>query len=95
MDLERLTSKSKEALRAALVLARDRNHPEAAQAHLMRALLDQPDGLTMPLLQRAGANPSDVRRRLDGVLDALPAAYGATGESTVSSALLEILGVEA
>jgi len=91
MDLERLTSKSKEALRSALTLARDRNHPEASQPHLLRALIDQQDGLTMPLLQRAGVNPSDVRRRLDGVLDALPAAYGATGESTVSSALVRTL----
>jgi len=91
MDLERLTSKSKEALRAALVLARDRNHPEAGQAHLLRALIDQPEGLTMPLLQRAGVNPSDVRRRLDGVLDALPAAYGATGESRISDTLVRTL----
>ena len=91
MDLERLTSKSKEALRSALTLARDRNHPEAASAHLLRALIDQPDGLTMPLLQRAGVNPSDVRRRLDGVLDALPAAYGATGEARISDALVRTL----
>ena len=91
MDLERLTTKSKEALRAALVLARDRNHPEASQPHLLMALLDQLEGLTMPLLQRAGANPADVRRLVGGVLDALPAAYGATGESTVSSQLVRTL----
>jgi ATP-dependent Clp protease ATP-binding subunit ClpB len=91
MDLERLTSRSKEALRAALVLARDRNHPEAVAAHLLRALIDQQDGLTMPLLQRAGVNPADVRRRLDGVLDALPAAYGATGEARISDALVRTL----
>jgi ATP-dependent Clp protease ATP-binding subunit ClpB len=91
MDLERLTSRSKEALRSALTLARDRNHPEAASPHLLRALLDQPEGLTMPLLQRAGANPADVRRRLDGVLDALPAAYGATGEARISDTLVRTL----
>jgi ATP-dependent Clp protease ATP-binding subunit ClpB len=91
MDLERLTSKSKEALRAALVVARERNHPEAASAHLLLALIDQPDGLTMPLLQRAGANPADVRRRIIGVLDALPAAYGMTSESTISSQLVRTL----
>jgi ATP-dependent Clp protease ATP-binding subunit ClpA len=86
MDLERLTSRSKDALRAALTSARDRNHPEASQPHLLRALLDQPEGLTMPLLQRAGANPADVRRRLDAVLDALPAAYV---EDPLALALLE------
>jgi ATP-dependent Clp protease ATP-binding subunit ClpB len=91
MDLERLTSRSKEALRAALTVARERNHPEAAAPHLLRALLDQPEGLTMPLLQRAGANPADVRRRLDEVLAALPAAYGATGEPRISDALVRML----
>jgi ATP-dependent Clp protease ATP-binding subunit ClpB len=91
MDLERLTSKSKEALRAALVVARERNHPEATSAHLLLALLDQPDGLTMPLLQRAGANPADVRRRTVGVLEALPAAYGMTGEARISDALVRTL----
>ncbi len=91
MDLERLTSRSKEALRAALTVARERNHPEASAAHLLRALLDQPEGLTMPLLQRAGANPADVRRRLDEVLAGLPAAYGATGEPRISDALVRML----
>jgi len=91
MDLERLTSRSKEALRASLVLARERSHPEAAPAHLLRALLDQPEGLTMPLLQRAGANPADIRRRLDTALDALPAAYGATGEPRVGDSLVRAL----
>ena len=91
MDLERLTSRSKDALRAALTSARDRNHPEASQPHLLRALLDQPEGLTMPLLQRAGANPADVRRRLDALLDVLPAAYGATGEARISDTLVRTL----
>ncbi len=91
MDLERLTSRSKDALRAALTLARDRNHPEAGTAHLLMALLDQPEGLTMPLLQRAGANPADVRRRLDDVLGTLPAAYGATGEARIADPLVRTL----
>ncbi len=91
MDLERLTSRSKEALRVALTLARERNHPEATTPHLMRALLDQPEGLTMPLLQRAGANPSDVRRRLEEVLSGLPAAYGATGEPRIADTLVRVL----
>jgi ATP-dependent Clp protease ATP-binding subunit ClpB len=91
MDLERLTSRSKDALRSALTLARDRSHPEASSPHLLRALLDQPEGLTMPLLQRAGANPADVRRRLETVLDALPAAYGATGEARISDGLVRML----
>jgi ATP-dependent Clp protease ATP-binding subunit ClpB len=91
MDLERLTSRSREALRAALDLARDRSHPEAGVPHLLRALLDQPEGLTLPLLQRAGANPADVHRRLGEVLDGLPAAYGATGEPRLAEPVVRTL----
>jgi ATP-dependent Clp protease ATP-binding subunit ClpB len=91
MDLERLTSRSREALRAALDLARDRSHPEAGVPHLLRALLDQPEGLTLPLLQRAGANPADVHRRLSEVLDGLPAAYGATGEPRLAEPVARTL----
>ena len=91
MDLDRLTTRSKDALRGALSIARDRSHPEASSPHLLQALLDQQDGLTLPLLQRAGANPSDVRRRLDEVLTALPAAYGATGEPRIADSLVRLL----
>jgi len=91
MDLDRLTSRSKDALRAALELARSRSHPEAGTPHLLMALLDQPEGLTMPLLQRAGANPADLRGRLGAVLDGLPAAYGATGEPRLGDAVARLL----
>ncbi len=95
MDLERLTSRSREALRAALDLARDRNHPEAGTAHLLRALVDQPEGVTLPLLQRAGVNPADLRRRLEELLASLPAAYGATGEPRLSEPAARLLDAAA
>jgi len=91
MDLERLTSRSKDALRAAIDLARQRSHPEAVTAHVLRALLDQPEGLTLPLLQRAGVNPAELHRRLGEVLDALPAAYGASGEVRLAEPVARLL----
>jgi ATP-dependent Clp protease ATP-binding subunit ClpB len=95
MDLDRLTSRSKEALRAAIELARTRSHPEAGVAHLLRALLDQPEGLTMPLLQRAGANPADLHRRVEELLASLPAAYGATGEPRLADPVARLLDAAA
>jgi ATP-dependent Clp protease ATP-binding subunit ClpB len=91
MDLEKLTSRSKEALRGAIDLARERNNPEVAPAHLLRALLDQPEGLTLPLLQRAGVNPAELHRRLGELLTALPAAYGATGDPRLADAVARLL----
>jgi ATP-dependent Clp protease ATP-binding subunit ClpB len=91
MDLEKLTSRSKEALRSAIDLARERSNPEVAPAHLLRALLDQPEGLTLPLLQRAGINPAELHRRLGELLDTLPAAYGASGDPRLADAVARLL----
>jgi ATP-dependent Clp protease ATP-binding subunit ClpB len=95
MDLERLTSRSREALRGALDLARARNHPEAGSSHLLRALVDRPEGVTLPLLQRAGVNPADLRRRLEELLASLPAAYGATGEPRLAEPAARLLDAAA
>ncbi len=95
MDLERLTSRSREALRAALDLARARNHPEAGSSHLLRSLVDRPEGVTLPLLQRAGVNPADLRRRLEELLASLPAAYGATGEPRLAEPAARLLDAAA
>jgi ATP-dependent Clp protease ATP-binding subunit ClpB len=91
MDLDRLTSRSKEALRSAVDLARTGSNAEVAPAHLLRALLDQPEGLTLPLLQRAGVNPAELHRRLGELLTALPAAYGATGDPRLADAVPRLL----
>src|ERR671933_329205 len=55
MQLDRFTIKAQEALQAALRIAADRRHTEAAPAHLLLALLEQPEGIVLPVLQKLGA----------------------------------------
>jgi ATP-dependent Clp protease ATP-binding subunit ClpB len=76
MDLNKLTLKSQEALGAAQRLAGELNHQQIENAHLLAALLEQPEGVIYPLLQKLGASPRTLRVSLDAVLDRLPKVYG-------------------
>ena len=53
---ERLTIKAQEAFRDAGELARRRGNPVVNDAHLLAALLAQPEGVVQPLLQKVGLN---------------------------------------
>jgi ATP-dependent Clp protease ATP-binding subunit ClpB len=91
VDLERLTRKSQDALQRAGVIARDRHHPEVAPAHVLAALLEDADGTVMRLVQRLGIAPTSVRNAVNDVLDAMPAAYGASGEVRWSQPAMRLL----
>jgi ATP-dependent Clp protease ATP-binding subunit ClpB len=78
LDASRLTTKSQEALSAAVRRAAAEGHADVEPAHLLAALLDQTDGTATPLLQAVGADPAAVRARVDEALRRLPAARGAT-----------------
>ncbi|MDQ4029274.1 MAG: ATP-dependent chaperone ClpB, partial [Actinomycetota bacterium] len=76
MDLNKLTLKSQEALAASQRLAGELNHQQVDNAHLLAALLGDPEGVVYPLLQKLDASPRAVRTRLEGILDRLPKVYG-------------------
>ena len=63
MQQDRFTQKSQEAVAAAQRLASDASNPEVAPPHLLAALLEQDDGVVVPVLQRLGADPATVRSR--------------------------------
>ncbi|MGP8060234.1 MAG: ATP-dependent Clp protease ATP-binding subunit [Acidimicrobiales bacterium] len=76
LDPERWTVKTKEAFSAATQQAAAANHAEVTPAHLLDAVLAQPDNISRPLLARVGAEPSEVSRRLGEELAKLPRAVG-------------------
>ena len=52
MQLDRLTIKSQEALQAAIALAAARKHSQVQPEHLLAGLLEQADGMTLPVLRK-------------------------------------------
>jgi ATP-dependent Clp protease ATP-binding subunit ClpB len=90
MDPNKLTLKSQNALAEAGRLATELNHQQVAPPHLLAALLGDPEGVVLPLLQKLGASPRALRERLSGALDGLPKVYGSV-DTYLSSDLNAVL----
>ena len=91
MQPDRFTVKSQEAIQSALELARSHRNPEAAPPHLLVALLDQPEGLVVPILQRVGADTATIAARASEAVATLPKLGGEAEEPRMSSALAAVL----
>ena len=78
MDADALTTRTTEALSAAVQRAAAGGHPDVAPVHLLLALLEQADGTATPLLTAVGADPADVRAQAERLAAGLPAARGST-----------------
>ncbi|MGA5701690.1 ATP-dependent chaperone ClpB [Peterkaempfera bronchialis] len=78
MDASKFTTKTQEALSAAIRQAANAGNPDVAPVHLLLALLEQPEGTARPLLEAVGADPQRVRAAAQRLRDALPSAQGST-----------------
>jgi ATP-dependent Clp protease ATP-binding subunit ClpB len=78
MNADRLTARSQEALSSAVGRATADGSPLVDPLHLLVALLEQTDGVAVPLLEAAGASAAGVRSRATGALERLPRATGAS-----------------
>ncbi|HET7454485.1 MAG TPA: ATP-dependent chaperone ClpB [Solirubrobacterales bacterium] len=90
MQADRFTVKSQEAVAAAQELARSRNNPEIASAHLLLALLDQAESMAVAVLQRVGADPAAVRAQANDAVATLPTVDGGE-EPRMSSNLARVV----
>ncbi|MCI2976240.1 MAG: AAA family ATPase [Ferrimicrobium sp.] len=89
MDQSTWTVKTREAIEAAIELARRNSNPEVTKEHLAVALLGQPDGIVLPILERLGVQIGAARNKLLEAIGKLPKSYG--GQAQFSSALIATL----
>ncbi len=92
MRLDRFTLKAQEAVQAAQDLAMDRNHQQVTTEHLLQALLEQREGIVIPILQRLGADVSGLRERVDEEIDRIPQVQGGNMQTYASPAFQSALG---
>jgi ATP-dependent Clp protease ATP-binding subunit ClpB len=78
MQPDRFTIKSQEAVAAAQRLASEGSNPEVGPPHLLAALLDQDEGVVVPVLQRLGVDAQDARERAREAIGKLPKLSGNT-----------------
>jgi len=91
MRLDKLTTKSQEALQQAQGLADKRNHQTIDVEHLLFALLGQKEGVVLALLQKLGVPLTAVTERLQKALDRLPQVTGATGQTYIGPRLKKVI----
>jgi ATP-dependent Clp protease ATP-binding subunit ClpB len=93
MRFDKLTTKFQMALADAQSLAVGRDHQFIEPAHLLLAMLDQ-DGSSMHhLLGTAGVNVTQLRTRLDEMLDHMAQVEGSAGEVHISRDLEKLLNL--
>ena len=91
MDIEKFTLKAQEALQEAKSIAERKHHQQIDVEHLLLALLDQKEGIVIPILQKLGSNPDLIASQLGDELNRVPQVTGrGTGQVYLSSRLNEI-----
>jgi ATP-dependent Clp protease ATP-binding subunit ClpB len=76
MNINRYTEKAREAVAAAIELARQGNNPQIEPEHLLVAIIEQREGIVPGLLRKMNADPAHVARAARELLAKIPSAYG-------------------
>jgi ATP-dependent Clp protease ATP-binding subunit ClpB len=92
MDTAKLTTKSRDAVSAALRTALTEGNPYAEPSHLLHALLQVPGNTVAPLITAVGADPTVVAAAAQGAIAKLPSARGSSvSQPTLSGSLARVL----
>ena len=79
MDINRLTERAQDALRAAQSEAMRRQNQQIDVEHLLLAMLDQDGGLAASILEKADVDVAAVRRRTESELAKVPRVSSPSG----------------
>lgn len=92
MQFDKFTLKSQEAIQTAQQIARDSSHQEIRPSHLVKAIIEQPDGVVVPVLKKMEIDPSLVLMDCNQKIEQLPKVSGSgAGQIYASSAFQKIL----
>ncbi len=78
LNLDKLTTKSAEALQGAMQLAGKLKNPEVTVWHLLLVLINQPNGIVATILQNLDQSPEKIAQQLEAKIKTLPTVSGST-----------------
>src|SRR5215510_3091358 len=87
---DKLTLKGQEAIQAAQSHAQEKSNQQIAPEHLLWALIEQKEGVVLPILQKLGVNLQTVAEQLADAVAKLPKVQG-QAEVYISPALNRVL----
>ena len=91
MNLEKFTERSRGFLQAAQTIALREEHQRLAPEHLLKALMDDEEGMAANLVRRAGGAPERVAEALDAALGKLPKVSGGEGQIYIDTQTARVL----
>jgi ATP-dependent Clp protease ATP-binding subunit ClpB len=92
MDFEKLSDRLKGFIQSAQTLAVREGNPQITPEHLLKVLLDDPEGLASGLINRAGGNAKQALEKTEGALAKLPKVSGSGAtQPHMAAALARVL----
>jgi ATP-dependent Clp protease ATP-binding subunit ClpB len=92
MDLEKLSDRLKGFLQSAQTLAVRESNPQITLEHLLKVLIDDPEGLVSGLIAKAGGKPKEALQKTEAALAKLPKVSGSgASQPHMTPALARVL----
>ncbi|MBM7068956.1 ATP-dependent chaperone ClpB [Actibacterium sp. 188UL27-1] len=91
MDMEKFTERSRGFLQAAQTIAMRDDHQRLVPEHLLKALMDDDEGLATNLIKAAGGAPERVVEALEGAMAKQPQVSGGAGQLYMDGQTVKVL----
>jgi len=92
MQFENYTDRARGLIQAAQTIALRDNHQQFTPEHLLKALLDDQEGLAANLIRAAGGKPEVALQLTDQALGKLPKVEGGNGQIYMAAPMAKVLG---
>jgi ATP-dependent Clp protease ATP-binding subunit ClpB len=89
--MEKFTERSRGFLQAAQTIAMREGHQRVVPEHLLKALMDDDQGLSANLIRRAGGAPERVTEAVNAAVAKLPKVSGGDGQVYIDQTMVRVL----
>jgi ATP-dependent Clp protease ATP-binding subunit ClpB len=91
MDLSKFTERSRGFVQAAQTIAMREGHQRLVPEHVLKALMDDPEGLGANLITKSGGDAARVREAVDREIEKQPKVSGDAGQTYLDSVTVKVL----
>ncbi|HTJ58287.1 MAG TPA: ATP-dependent chaperone ClpB [Devosiaceae bacterium] len=90
MNIEKYTERARGFIQSAQTFALGRGHQQFLPIHLLKVLLDDPEGLASGLIERAGGDPKIARAETEAALRKIPSVSGDNSQLYLSREIARV-----
>ncbi|MEM9104631.1 MAG: ATP-dependent Clp protease ATP-binding subunit, partial [Pseudomonadota bacterium] len=90
MNMEKYSERVRGFLQSAQTYALAEGHQQFTPEHILKILLDDPEGMAASLMERAGGRPDDARLGVEAALGKLPKVSGGNGQVYLAQPLAKV-----